>query len=218
MTLIISPYNSTNRTGVKKWKSEFWEKQSFTPNEAVQCDREYRRMIRDFAGWNGIQAPYRFFEARIVSSVTSALYRQNTKWWEHREFMDHVFWVFQKPIVEDVDGVPYTYWCLEPFECQRVWRTMIDRLNQQVPPGQVFRAGLAVPCECMDLAWKETVNGRSEHIHERAPYERTQEQVDAEAIRGQIVEDILSESMDLDSAGMAKVDAGKVTEISKRVR
>jgi len=218
MTLIHVPGSSEFKTGVRKWKNEFWEKQGMTPNEAYSLDKTYRKMIRDFATWNDLRGPFRFFEVRIVSKVTSALYTGQKKWWDHKRFMDHVFWMFQTPIVEDVDGEPYYYWVLEPFECQRVWQILIKDLGQAVPDAMTFRSGLAIPKECCVLAWTETANGTSEHIHERAPEIKTQQQLDYEKRVESGSKVILERVMNLDDAGVSAIDPDKLAEGAKNVR
>lgn len=214
MTLIHLP-GSAYRDNIRKWKNEFWESRQQTPNEAYDTDADYRRMIHQFAKWNGISGPFKFKEVRIVSKETSVIYSGGKKWWDHRRFMDHCFWMFHSPIVETIDGVPYSYYALEPFECQRVWRILIADLGQSIPDKQVFRSGLAVPCECAIHAWTETANGYSEHIHHRPDAVITQEQIDRDARIKAGVDTILERAMDLREAKLDAIDPEEVKRLAK---
>lgn len=212
MSQIIIPGSSFNK-GVSKYKNEWWEKRGYTPNELFASDRNYREMINSFARWNRLSGPHRFFEIRITQKNTSVLYQANRKWWDHSRFMDHCFWVFQRPIVETIDGENYSYWVLEPFECQRVWKILINDLGQSVPDKLVFRSGLAIPCECGHLAWTETVNGVSEHIHYRPEYVPTQEEIDRDKKSDEESAAIIERAMNISEAGFKEIDKDKIKKL-----
>jgi len=215
MSQIIIPGSSYTK-GISKYKNEHWEKLGLTPNELLETDSSYKNLIKTFARWNRLSGPHRFFEVRITQKNTSVLYQANRKWWDHPRFMDHCFWMFQRPLVETIDGCPYSYWVLEPFECQRVWKILISDLGQSIPDKQVFRSGLAIPCECGTLAWTETVNGYSEHIHHRPKIEPTQAEIDREMLIQEGSERILDRAMDLSEAGLAGLDQDKLKAMASK--
>jgi hypothetical protein len=212
---IIIPGSSYTK-GVQKYKNEWWERKGMTPNELYETDSGYRdSVVGQFAKWNRLSGPHKFFEVRITSKQTSVLYQANRKWWDHPRFMDHCFWMFQRPLVETIDGQPYSYRVLEPFECARVWRILINDLGQAVPHKQVFRSGLAIPVECCTLAWTETVNGFSEHIHHRPTYEPTQAELDRQAMIKQGGDALLERAMNLSDAGLAEIDQDKIKKLTE---
>lgn len=216
MTLILTPEN--NFKGANKGKSDFWEKQGQTPNEAYEHDKTYRKMIREFGQWNQLKGPWRFAQVRIVSTKTSALYTGSTKWWDHKRFMDGMFWMFQTPISEEIDGEHYQYRVLEPFECQRVWRILVRDLGQSIPDYETFKSGLAVPVECCTYGWHETTSGYSDHIHHRPEIVKSQAEKDYEGKVERGSKLILERMMNLDDAGVSAVDPEKLVEGAKNVR
>lgn len=183
--------NNTSLTGVQKDKSEFWETSGYTPNEAYKQIPVYTDVVDQFARYNNI-AGRKFFEVRVLREKPSTLFSATKTWWSHKGIMDRVFWVFQKPVYERVDGHIYTYYALEPNECLRIY----DILGK--PDGLDLSHAFIIPVECVDLVWNETANGVSEHIHYRPEVTKTQEQVDKEAWLDAEANKLLADIRDVD--------------------
>lgn len=159
-----------------KWKSLAWEASGYTPNEAYDTFAEYKTYVNYFGAINRIPTPYKFVQVRITKQKPSVLFTRTKNWWDDPGFMDHVFWVFSKPVSDRLDNDFFSYYALEPKECVRVMR----RLKQLGGHFDSRMAAFLVPCECATLAWEETTNGVSDHLHWRPEKIKTQQQIDKE--------------------------------------
>lgn len=179
-------------SGIHKDRSEWWEFSGYTPNEAYQSVELYRRVANDFGKYNKVPGPYKFFEIRVTRDKTSVLYTATDRWWEHKNVMDRIYWVYQKPVYEVLDGQRYQYYVLEPNECIRVW----EALGR--PKGYDLSAAFIIPTECTDLTWEDTVAGVNPLIHWRPEVVKSQEQVDKEAALNAEASKLLADGWNVD--------------------
>lgn len=214
--LVKVPQTQKFTDTVRKWKNEYWEERGITPNEALELDPNYRQLVRSFAIHNEVLPPYKFWEVRIIKQDPSVLVGIHDHWWNDSMFMDHVFWMFQKPRMTRVDGRPYPCWLLEPFECWRVWNLGCLKFGIPAPGKELLKKGFFVPTECCQLAWTETSNGESDHIHHRPEYEASDDEINYTGELRRKVDDILKESMDIEATDMGK--KLKDSELSRQVK
>jgi hypothetical protein len=193
MTLITIG-QTTGYKDVRKWKNQFWENKGITPNEAYKLDQQYKDCVRSFKVMHEISGPNRFYEVRIVKQRPSIILtgRDDKHWWDTVGLMDHVFWVFQQPIYDKRMVEPYGFYVLEPMECKRVCQILSARYHIKEPE---YPGCFIIPTENCVMAWSETANGVSEHIHHRPEFEPTQEQIDKEEADNEAVEQLLGEAL-----------------------
>lgn len=218
MTLIQAD-GTAFKDPVRKWKNEYWESRGITPNEALELDPRYRKLVREFAVHNGVYSPYKFFEVRIVNALPSVVYDKAMKWWTHKMLMDRVFWMFQKPRYDFREGKePYGYYTLEPFECVRVWQVGCAHLNVNIPTKTLLRKAFTVPIECCQIAWTETSNGFSDHIHHRPEKVETQADIDRRLSIKAAADKLLECSEDINtSKAFAKITDKAVAKLVRNL-
>lgn len=187
--LIIPEHSSKEH----RWKNLLWERSGYTPNEAYDLVSEYRQHVDKFAKTFGVPTPVKFVQVRITTQKPSIIYTRTKQWWDHPGLMDHIFWVFAKPVNDRLDNDFYTYYALEPKECARVIHIL------QKTGGLVGNKNGAflVPCECVTLAWNERTNGVSDHLHWRPEAVKTQKQIDKEAAQDAETDRILANAYDI---------------------
>ncbi len=157
---------SNGQKGIYKYKSVFWEQQrKQTPNEAYDTDPTYRASVNAFAKYHDIPGPHKFVEIRVVSNKPSVIFSKHENWWDSSSVMDHVFWVFSKPVRGFKDGRTITDYIIEPMENLRLLEIAFKKFGIKVDDPWIHC--FALPTECAVLAWTETANGYSEHIHHR---------------------------------------------------
>lgn len=190
---------------IRKWKNPYWEARGETPNEAMEHDPQYRQMVTQFARHNKVSGPFRFFEVRVVSDSPSVIYDKAMKWWTHKDLMDRVFWMFQKPRYDLQEGKePYGYYTLEPFECSRVWQVGCKTLGVPIPNKMSMRNAFTIPIECCQLAWTETSNGFSDHLHHRPEIVKSQFDLDREQAIKAASAKIIAAGQDINSSAAFK--------------
>lgn len=195
--MLINTRESNGFTDVRKHKSGYWEKRNLTPNEAAYSDVPYRCLLKQFKKLENVTSANRFFEVRIVKQKPSHLMiHPSTHWWDQPGLMDHVFWVFQTPIFANKPGdEPYGVYILEPMECKRIARILSERFQVPEP---VYPGCFILPVEITQLAWTETANGYSEHIHHREEHIPTEQELTIKEERkvayDKMVEDAASDS------------------------
>lgn len=195
-----------NLEGVAKWKNEYWETRGITPNEALELDPDYARLVKTFGRHNHLLGPYKFFEVRIIKQRATIGLSGQRNWWDHPLFMDHVFWMFQKPYLDQEDGEFVSCYALEPFECIRVWKAI-----EQQPNEERLAGAWIVPVECCQIAWHETKEGYSEHIHHRPEIVPTQADLDRQGELERASKELLDQAQDINTspewrAAIAKVE------------
>lgn len=170
-------------------KNPIWEDQ--TPNERYRDDPDYYLRLNAWALKNHIPGR-RFFEVRItkVNSILSV--HQSSAWWDQPSCMDHIFWVFQKPITL---GVGLQIYSLELYECRRVVEMARKKLGYNPFPSE--EPSLCVPVDCVEMAWNETANGYSDHIRHRETKEVSQRQADLQGVAREEVEKIIEQIKDV---------------------
>jgi hypothetical protein len=192
--------SDNNREGVSRFKNPIWEQRGITPNEAYAQDPEYRALAHNHKRHNGFKSPMRWVEARVVDEKISPLVlNRYDQWYQDPVWMEQVFWVYAEPLTHFTDGEPYQYYCLEAFECYRVYTTNAIKYNGK--PNRDPRTGFIVPVECCHLAWTETSAGISDHIHHRPDAVKSQEQIDFESNRDRIAGEIMKEATAVSSSG-----------------
>lgn len=172
-----------NLKGVQKWKNAEWENSGTTPNLLIDSSKEYSDYVTWFAAKNRIPGPYKFHEIRVVKQKPQLVFTPTRSWWDDPMFMDRIFWAFMKPVYEMIDGLPYSYYALEPKECVRVIKLGWSKFGIQ--PVSDLQAAFIIPVECCELAMNERAAGVSEHLHTHLiPIKvETQEEVDKRAQR-----------------------------------
>lgn len=195
MTLIR--INETGLTGISRNKNYWWEKANETPNEAFNRDPKYRQMAQQFyknyKEQTGLKKPFRWVEVRILNQP-KLIITGRKDWYEDPVWCESVFWVWQTPVVQEIDGRLYSYHVLEPLECFRVCDVRFSR------HGVMPRNGIpayVVPTECCDMAWNETSGGFSDHLRHRPDPVPTQEMIERKAIKDAAAEKLLKNSVDI---------------------
>lgn len=190
-------------------KNPVWE--VYTPNEMWDNDAlalahlkaSYRMLELPWARAHGIPGKKRWFEMRVNSNRTLLNITARQRWWDAPEFMDKIFWVYQTPILFNMDGETVSCYPLEFMECQRVKAVGIRRFGRNPFSSEV--PSLLIPQDCCELAWKETANGYSEHLRHRPEHEPTQEELDREATAQEAVEKAKERIFDIPSDKMDRV-------------
>jgi hypothetical protein len=178
----------------EKDKNPYWEKRGITPNEAYELDGGYQRLVTQFKLYNGIQSPCRFLEIRIIKRQTLVDATGQIRWWDDTLFMDKVFWAFQSPAVDYVDDKPYSFYVLEPYECQRVLNLGWAKYGR--PPVNDLKAAFFVPVECCQHAWNETSAGYSDHLRPRPKRTPSQKDIDRRATQEREGRKLLDRAID----------------------
>lgn len=172
------------------WKRLKWDDCPYTPNQAYSQIQEYRDYVTGFALHNEYPKPHKFFQIRIVNQTPLVTSTTSMNWWDSPQFMDKIFWAFQKPVSDRIDNDFYTYYALEPVECARVYL----KLMETGKPLKSSMNGFVVPCDCCVLAWTETSAGISDHLHPDPEKVVTQEELDAKRKLDEDALKILDES------------------------
>lgn len=181
MTLIR--INDTGLKGISRDKNRWIEESGQTPNELFNTDTKYRlRAQKYYKVYKsiGLKKPFRWVEIRLIDRPKLVI-TSRRDWYEDPIFRDKCFWVWQAPVVQEIDGVPYSYHLLEPLECLRVSDERF-RKHGIVPKGHPL---YIVPVECCHMAWTETSAGYSDHIHHRPEVRKSQKQIEKEAKRAE---------------------------------
>lgn len=185
--------------GLAKYKNEYWEQRGITPNEANELEPRYRALSRNYARQNGVPGPYKFFEVRIVNANCIFGLRARTNWWNDPEWMDRVFWMYQKPVMFFIDEERVPFYTLEPFEGWRVWNVGAHRHGMTISENHLKQAW-HVPVDCCQVAWEETSAGISDHLHHRPDFVPTQEDIDRRALIEHESAEIMKEAEDINTA------------------
>lgn len=206
MTLIHIPQNNIH--GLLRSKSKFWEQKiNRTPNEAIKQDTRYQDFVRKFKHFHKLPVDNKWFEIRVIGAgqspiITLSRSPLNRNWWEDSLFMDQVYWVFQKPVPIMIKNEPVFFYALEPMENLRCLNAYFHRYHREMADQ---RTALFVAVEACAMAWDETTNGISDHIHYRPEVVKTQAELDNEHKRKLEAEKLLSEAIPLEQVVSEKV-------------
>lgn len=140
-----------------------------TPNEKYRSDFAYRTKIDKWALENQIPQRGMFHEIRVLRQAGDGYFVGGFGWWNHRLFMDRVFWVFQTPISAGEPPNIQKFYALEYYECRRVIETItldnhLHNPFRTADDEASWDMSLIVPVEAVELAWEETSAGYSDHI------------------------------------------------------
>lgn len=191
-----------------------WRRSPLTPNELIERNKEYRDYVRGFALWNEYKKPYKFMQVRIVKQKPSVVYGPTTNWWDDPDFMDHIYWVFLKPISDRIDNAFFSYYALEPVESAQIYAELESRGGKL---GKRMN-GFVVPCECCVQCYDETKGGIGEHIHYRPERVVSQQAIDARKELDTAALKILNESWDISDRGATQERTAQWESTSNRVR
>ena len=193
-------------------KNPIWE--YYTPNELYESDilsygklgMSYLDFLSAWKKMNQVRGKPDFFEVRIVDGKTQEKIHDSRAWWRQPEFMDKIFWVWQRPEALMVGDDRYFVYMLEPLEAARVVETAKERLGHN--PFESDMPALYVPVECCVLAWTETSNGYSDHGRHRPEHVPTQQEVDENALAEIRADQLLGEAIDIVDPEIAEKIAG----------
>lgn len=202
-------------TGVNRYKNKYWVESPHTPNEAYQANPRYKRIVDLFKREHKITGPTKFFEVRIIHQMTSIA--MSSRWWDQPAFMDRVFWVFMQPEYTYGTGEPYGWYSLEPMECMRVVSAYEMATGNKLTDEEKRKCAYVVPVECVQIAWTETANGTSEHLHHREEIPKPQQQVDKEAKRAEDAVKIIEMAEDFSTTLPAKKLLGDVKKAEEKL-
>lgn len=134
----------------------------------------------------------RWFEVRILAEKTQIVdMSRGEGWWQNKQFMDRVFWVFQQPQTSRDPAMPYQVYVLEPYESLRVRDELFEQTGRQ--PFKSPWPALWIPQDCVKLAWTETSNAYSDHLRHRAEPIVQQKLLDEQARDKEQVDQFLKE-------------------------
>lgn len=188
--MLILPEHLAYPTKNSKWVDR-------TPNEEFRDNPAYAIMVEQWAKKNKIPSWRILFEVRIIYTKSILDIHQSNRWWDDPLFMDHIFWVYQKPITfKNISGnKPYQVYALEYYECLRVVDIAKNKFGYNPFPSEA--PSLCIPVDCVELCWDETQAGYSKHIRQREEKKLSNKVLDKEEADKEEVNKLLTEIVDV---------------------
>jgi hypothetical protein len=152
---------------------------NITPNTEYDSSPQYRTIADNFGKKAEAKGPYKFKEVRPVSLRSVLTLDESARWWNDPEWMDKVFWVYNKPISFLENGRWYQTYLLEFFESQRVLEGAFRKFGKNIFDDPF--PCLLIPCDVVQVCMWEFAAGVSEHKRESIAPVPTQQEIEKEA-------------------------------------
>lgn len=180
-------------------KNPVW--QISTPNELyengtlseIALGFRYADKVAAWNKTNKISSKNLWFEVRIINEKSELDIPDFAAWWKKPWFMDRIFWVYQTPMVAQIEGKTALFYYLEMFEGIRVLTETMKRTGKN--HYGTLEPSLMLPVKCAHIAlFNEWKAGVSEHKRERPDEEpKSQIVIDKEARLKEETERILKD-------------------------
>lgn len=151
---------------------------NITPNTEFEKNPHYQRVAVQFAQKAEAKGPYKFKEVRPIKLRSVLTLEESQRWWNDPQWMDKVFWVYNRPISFFDNGKWFQTYLLEFYESQRILEGSLRKFGKNIF-GDPFPC-LLIPCDVVQVCLWEFAAGVSEHRRESIEPVPTQEQIEKE--------------------------------------